>query len=136
MTRRSALAAIAACIVAAACEHVDGAVEPVWGKQPCAHCSMVLSDRSFGAQLVTVGGERWFFDDAGCLVMFLEERHVEGARSWVRDAGGGGWIDVQTARFVAGAPSPMDYGFEARAGDGITWDAMRGQVLRKARLGS
>jgi copper chaperone NosL len=134
VTRRRALQALAVLALVAACSNDgDTAVEPVWGKQACAHCAMVLSDRRFGAQLVAAGGDRFFFDDPGCMVLFLQDRGLVPARAWVRDAESGRWLDVHAARYVAGAPSPMDFGFEARAGDGIAWDAMRTHVIEKAK---
>jgi copper chaperone NosL len=134
MTRRRALQALAAFSLVAACAN-DGrtAVEPVWGKQACAHCAMVLSDRRFGAQVVTREGDRLFFDDPGCMVLFLRDRGVAPARAWVRDAESGRWLDAEAARYVAGAPSPMDFGFEARAADGVAWDSMRTHVIEKAK---
>lgn len=133
MTRRTALTTLAWCAALAACDRNEGPVEPAWGKEPCAHCSMLLSDRRFGAQLLTGEGERKFFDDLGCLVVFLDERRVRDARAWTRDAGGDGWLDVQAARYAAGAPTPMDFGYEARAGAGLTWEAVRARVLEKVR---
>jgi copper chaperone NosL len=113
----------------AGCEKAEGAVEPVWGKQPCAHCAMILSERRFGAQLVTAAGDRHFFDDVGCMVLFLEPRK-DRARTWVHDAESGRWLDARASRF-APAKSPMDFGFEARAEAGVSWDEMRLAVLAK-----
>jgi copper chaperone NosL len=133
MTRRRILQSLAALALLGACSEGDTAVEPVWGKQACAHCAMVLSDRRFGAQFVAEQGDRFFFDDPGCMVLFLEDRGVPHPRAWVRDAESGRWLDAQAARYAAGAPSPMDFGFEAHASDGVAWDAMRTHVIEKAR---
>jgi copper chaperone NosL len=120
-------------LVLAACSETDGPVEPVWGKQPCAHCAMILSDRRFGAQLVTAAGERLYFDDAGCMALAIEERGLGTAKAWVRDAAAAKWVDARTARFAAGAPTPMDFGFEAHAGGASTWDDVRRSAVSKAR---
>jgi copper chaperone NosL len=134
VTRRRALQALAVFTLLAACaSDGDKAVEPVWGKQACAHCAMVLSDRRFGAQIVAPGGDRFFFDDPGCMVLFLRDRGAAPERAWVRDAESGRWLDARAARYLAGAPSPMDFGFEAHAGDGVAWDSMRTHVIEKAR---
>jgi copper chaperone NosL len=119
-------------VLLAACASNDAAVEPVWGKEPCAHCAMVLSDRRFGAQLVTRAGDRKFFDDVGCMIQFASDRGEGDARAWVRDGESGKWLDARSAQYVA-ASSPMDFGFEARAQGGVAWDAMRAQVLAKKR---
>ena len=129
MTRRAILS-ILTLLALGACTRTDAAVDPAWGKQPCAHCAMVLSDKEFGAQLVTEEGERRFFDDVGCMVVFMEKGSAKGARAWVRDGAGGTWLDARSAHYVA-ASSPMDFGFGARAAEGIAWDEMRARVLAK-----
>jgi len=119
--------ALAALAFVVACATSDP-VEPVWGKQPCAHCAMVLSDQRFGAQLVAES-DRKFFDDVGCMVAFMNERGGSG-RPWVKDARTGKWLDARSARYVT-ATTPMDYGFEARAEGGVAWDEMKAAVLAK-----
>jgi copper chaperone NosL len=118
--------------LAAACARTDDPIDPAWGKQPCAHCAMVLSDKHFGAEIVTSDGERVFFDDVGCMVLFLEEAKQPPKRAWVHDAQTGQWLDARTAHYGA-ASSPMDFGFEARASADLTWDEMRSRVLAKKR---
>jgi hypothetical protein len=93
---------------------------------------MILSDKRFGAELTTNGGERAYFDDVGCMVVFVDERHIQFSHAWVHDAQTGRWLDARSARY-APASSPMDYGFEARADSGVTWDEMRARVLAKPR---
>ncbi len=130
ITRRSILlAALGAALVA--CTKTDAPVEPVWGKQACAHCMMVLSDRRFGAQLVTRDGDRFYFDDVGCMVLFARERGLESAHAWVHDAESGKWVPAQEARYAPGASTPMDFGFESRAAGDVPYTAMREQVLAK-----
>src|SRR5262249_18329364 len=134
MNRRTFLALVLAAPAIGACTSSDAVVEPVWGKEPCAHCAMVLSDKHFGAQLVTSDGDRFTFDDVGCMVLFAEERHVVAKPAWGRDGEAGRWVDAAHARYVAGAKSPMDYGFEARAaGGGVAWSDMRESVLAMRR---
>ena len=127
----SLLAISLAVSLVSSCSRADDVVEPVWGKQPCAHCAMVLSDRRFGAQLLTVTGDRAYFDDVGCMVLYLEEHPGAPARSWVHDAQTGRWLDARAARYAPAAASPMDFGFEGRAEEGVGWDAMRERVLAK-----
>jgi hypothetical protein len=124
--------AMAAVAIAAGCARSEGASEPFWGKQPCDHCGMVLSDRRFGAQSITTAGERLFFDDVGCMVLFAEE-HGAPRRSWVHDANTGAWLDVRAARYRPALGSPMDFGFDATADEGIAWSEMRVRVLAKSR---
>ena len=129
--RTRPLVEVIGALLLAACATADKAVEPVWTKEPCAHCAMVLTDQRFGAQLVTSAGERFHFDDVGCMVLFASERSVPLTHAWVRDADGGVWIDARSARYRAGAASPMDFGFEAHGSGGVAWDEMRDRVLAK-----
>ena len=119
--------------LATSCSRAEDVVEPVWGKQPCAHCAMVLSDRRFGAELLTVTGDRAYFDDVGCMVLYLEEHPGSPVRSWVHDGQTGRWLDARAARYAPAVASPMDFGFEGRAEGDVGWEAMRERVLAKQR---
>src|SRR5690349_21779881 len=93
-------------LLAISCEDAARALEPVWGKQACAHCAMLLSDPRFAAQLTTTSGDRFFFDDPGCMASFVRDRRIFIRGMWVHDASGA-WLDARSARFATGAASPM-----------------------------
>lgn len=112
------------------CAKTDQPVEPAWGKQPCAHCSMLVSDKRFAAQLVTTGGDRRYFDDIGCMVLWANARPGAPKLEWVRDAEGR-WLDAKSARYAKGARTPMDYGFEAREGGEASWSDLERSVLER-----
>jgi nitrous oxide reductase accessory protein NosL len=133
VTRRSLLRALAIVVVLAACATADGPTEPIWGKQACANCAMVLSDRRFGAQVLSGAGDRFFFDDPGCMVVFLEEHGLESARAWVHEDGAGRWVDARDARYASGAMTPMDFGYEPKSTGELTWSEMRTRVLAKQK---
>lgn len=107
-----AAAALGACKPAA-----PAAEEPVWGKQPCGHCAMLLSERLHGGQLLTAQGERQFFDDIGCLVAWDDQHPGQAAQRWARqfdqDPKGTGWLPAEQASFQKTAHTPMDFGFVA-----------------------
>lgn len=133
MTRRELLAlalGAAVAVGAGACQKLDEAVDPAWGKQPCAHCAMLVSDKRYAAQVVA-DGDRKYFDDIGCMVLWTKERKSAPERAWVRAADR--WVDAKGARYVSGAKTPMDFGFEASASgaDGVGWDEMRDKVIAK-----
>lgn len=107
---------------------LDRAVDPVWGKQPCEHCKMLVSQRVSAAQLVR-DGQRFYFDDIGCMVQWLDEKSVR-ARMWVRN--GESWIDAEQARYRGGAMTPMDHGFLAAPDGDLTWTEVRARVRSKA----
>lgn len=45
--------------------------EPIrYGKDECAHCKMILTDKRFGAEIITRKGKVFKFDDLNCMVMF------------------------------------------------------------------
>lgn len=46
--------------------------EPIhYGKDACHHCKMTLMDNKFGAEIVSVKGKTFKFDDANCLSSFI-----------------------------------------------------------------
>ena len=125
-------AAVGAC---AGCSKTNEPADPIWGKEPCAYCAMIVSDKRFAGQ-VLAGGDRKFFDDIGCMVLWLEEhggRPVD--RIWARDATmTSRWLDAKSARYADGAKTPMDFGFEARPNDAVVgWNEMRDRVIAKKR---
>jgi copper chaperone NosL len=132
ISRRSALAVLVVALAAVACKQTDAAAEPVWGKEPCAHCKMLVSDKRYAAQLVDEAGDHRFFDDIGCMVLFMDARKPP-ERVWVRESTSGTWVDARTARYVQGARTPMDFGFEARNDGTIAFEAVRAAVLAKKR---
>jgi hypothetical protein len=113
-----------------ACTKMDEPTDPAWGKEPCAHCAMLVDDRRHAAQ-VSTGGDRRFFDDVGCMVLWLEEHGRRADHTWARDADGTRWVDARSAHYSAGAKTPMDFGFEARSGGELGWDEMVGRVVAK-----
>jgi hypothetical protein len=83
---------------------------------------------------VVARGDRHYFDDIGCMVLWLDGREPP-ERAWVRDAAAPAWLDAHAARYVAGARTPMDFGFEGRAAaaGSISYEAMRDAVMAKKR---
>lgn len=104
----------------------DVPAEPVWGKQACAHCSMLVTEPAPAAQLSRADGTRLFFDDVGCLASYLDRTGEHAAQHlWVhRD---GGWVSATGARYASGAHTPMDFGF-LPAAEGVSWEALRQAV--------
>lgn len=101
-------------LVLVACESASTPVDPVWGKEPCGSCAMLVSEPMHAAQLGTHEGKRVYFDDVGCMAAYVQERGIGPAKMWVRDSSGN-WVDARGARFRSGARTPMDYGFVVAA---------------------
>ena len=117
-----ALVTLWLCALAACGRAGLAAEEPVWGKQPCESCAMLLSDKANGAQVLTTGDERLFFDDIGCLALWSAQHPSEARGSWVRTADTQAWLPLERARFVAAPHTPMDFGFAATQAPGtVTW---------------
>ena len=112
------------------CSRGEGPEEPVWGKQACAHCAMIVGDKRYAAQVV-LGGERSHFDDVGCMIAFVEKRGSRPERAWVRDEAHDGWLESERARYRRGAKTPMDYGFAASTDGPLSFeDVSRDLVAR------
>ena len=114
-----------------ACEASDRPVDPVWGKQACGSCAMLVSEPPHAAQLVTADGTRVYFDDVGCLAAYLAERSLTPAKMWVRDSSGS-WVDARTAKFKSGAKTPMDYGFAWAADGDANFAAVEAAAKKRA----
>ena len=52
--------------------------EPIrYGKDNCHHCKMTLTDKRFGAEIVTQKGKVYKFDDLNCLVNFMKSGELK-----------------------------------------------------------
>lgn len=89
-------------------------VEPIrYGAENCAHCMMTISDRRFGAELLTQKGRVYKFDAVECLAAF----HIENANTghtvhslWITDfSNPGTLINAETATYLRSTTlkSPM-----------------------------
>ena len=136
-SRRAFALVLAACAVCAlvlvACTPAaEVPQEPVWGKQPCAHCQMVVATPDSTGQALAADGRRVWFDDLGCLVAWSLDAKPAPRKQWVREFGKPQWLVAETARYEAGHETPMDFGFAARAaGAGVSWQDMTAAVQKK-----
>ncbi len=119
------------CLFAACSESYDRPLDPVWGKQPCAHCAMLVTEARYSAQLTTQDPERIWFDDIGCLIAYIADRKPKVAHLWVHDAVTPRWLDATATRYQDGAKTPMDFGFVAGAKDGVDFATMQRTVLAR-----
>ncbi len=114
-----------------ACQDASSPVDPVWGKQACASCSMLVSDRRFAAELVTGDGARVFFDDPGCMATWLSEGHGSPRHAWVHSAADT-WIDARTARYARRQASPMGFDFAPSAAGDAAWADVEASARARA----
>jgi nitrous oxide reductase accessory protein NosL len=93
-----------------------------WDRDSCERCRMVVSDRSYAAQVRyrPQGSPRskvLYFDDIGCAVLWLEDKPWKDQADtelWVIDYRSGEWIDARKAFYLPGRKTPMDYGLAAQ----------------------
>lgn len=79
--------------------------EPLqYGKDACYHCKMTLMDNKFGAEVVSAKGKIFKFDDANCLISFINSGQIESkdiAHCLITDfASPGNLIDAKNALYV------------------------------------
>ncbi|HWV38087.1 MAG TPA: hypothetical protein VN033_06375 [Vulgatibacter sp.] len=92
----------------------DGAQEPVWDREPCAHCLMHVGDPSFAAQMQLRDGRILHFDDPGCLLEQLPATHREDVHAvWFHHVREDRWIRGDEVAFLRTEPTPMGYGLGA-----------------------
>ncbi len=48
-----------------------------YGKDECSDCKMSIIDKKFGAELISVKGKIYKFDDISCMVQFLISDKIE-----------------------------------------------------------
>lgn len=91
-------------------------VEIVLSEDACSECRMAVSDRKFAAELVTTAGHVDYFDDIGCLIIFLRKNPPpSGSAAYVVDFYTGSWLEQTQAYFLHAKtlPTPMSYGLAA-----------------------
>ncbi|MFN2377551.1 MAG: hypothetical protein ABR538_13510 [Candidatus Binatia bacterium] len=134
MKKRFGALALALFLAAGCDPGADAPKEPVWGKQPCEHCAMLLSEKEHGAQLVTAAGERLYFDDLGCMVAWDLEHPGSATSRWVRTADSQAWLPNEQAGYRRAERTPMGFGFVAVAPPGpVAWPEVSAAVQHKLR---
>ena len=79
----------------------------------CSECSMDIEDIKYAAQLIAKNGNTYFFDDIGCVVLWLENHTPDIEVILTQTLDTHQWIDATKAWYSRIAPSPMGYGFGA-----------------------
>ena len=99
-----------------------GPVDVKWDRITCDRCRMVLSARTYSAQIRAFKADGksslHFFDDIGCALIWLDGqpwREDPRTQIWVTDWRNGAWIDARTAHYLPGKETPMQYGLGAQS---------------------
>lgn len=87
--------------------------DPIWGKQECGHCRMVLSEKRYAAQYIEASGKVHFYDDIGCAVAHAHQEGFDVNKIWVRPHPQTPWALASASTFQGGLTTPMNSGFGA-----------------------
>ena len=79
----------------------------------CSECSMDVEVLEYAAQLISKDGNTYFFDDIGCVVLWLENHSPDIQIILTQTLDTHQWIDAKKAWYSRIAPSPMGYGLAA-----------------------
>lgn len=95
--------------------------EPLWGKEGCARCRMVLSEKRYAVQRLFPNGEVHYYDDIICA---LKHNHApDEGTLYVRPHEGNEWVQAKDARYLSGLMTPMNSGFGAvKEGGAVGFD--------------
>ncbi len=84
------------------------------GQYQCAQCKMPIQTQKFSAEVVIKNGKTWFFDDIGCMALWLGNQPFrKSATVWVYTLDTRRWINGRQAWYTQWAQTPMGYGFAA-----------------------
>lgn len=85
--------------------------DPLWGREGCARCRMVLSEKRYAVQRVLSNGEIHFYDDLNCA---LQHKHDEdNGTLYVHPHGQDQWVLAEEAKYQSGLRTPMNSGYGA-----------------------
>jgi len=101
-------------------------------------CGMPIEKLENSCQVVAPDGKTWFFDDVGCMALWIENKaFIKDATIWVYAKDVQKYIDARTAWYSLTEETPMRYGFGAYAinKEGyIDFETMRAKMLRGENL--
>ena len=101
-------------------------------------CAMTIKNENHACEAISPDGETWFFDDIGCLVLWLQGRDFkENATIYTHVEDTNSWIDAKKAWYVRDDSTPMHYGFGAREHKKdkmIDFESMQLMMLRGENL--
>lgn len=101
----------------------------------CPQCFMYLVGEKFTAQAITSDNKTHFFDDVGCMVLWLEDNHKEDKNitRWVFSLDTKMWVKAEEAFYSIDDKTPMEYGFgayEKSIANAINYEQMKLKMLR------
>jgi len=78
MKREAVIKTLAVILLSSALISCSVEPEPIqYGKDACHHCKMTMMDQKFGAEIVSQKGKIFKFDDANCLLNFMNSGQLD-----------------------------------------------------------
>ena len=118
--------------------NTDYKIVPIKPKEyQCSECSMDVEDLDYSAELIARNGNTYFFDDIGCVVLWLQSHTPQIEKLVTRTRDTHQWIDAKKAWYSRTDNTPMGYGFAAYAKKKpgmISYDEMRRLMLQGKNL--
>jgi hypothetical protein len=107
-------------------------------KEQCPQCHMYLVGKKFTAQAIGDDFKTHFFDDVGCMILWVEEhKELKNVVLWVYTIDTKRYIQAQKAWYSIDENTPMEYGFgayENKKESFIAFDEMKLRMLRGETL--
>ena len=79
----------------------------------CSECNMNIEALSYAAQIISENGNTYFFDDIGCVVLWLKNHTPEIHTILTQTQDTHKWVNAYEGWYIRTAASPMGYGFAA-----------------------
>ncbi len=77
-------------------------------------CAMLIKTQVNAAEVALKDGRTWFFDDPGCMVLWLKDKPFkDSAKLWIYTVDTHKWVDARKAKYLTTYHSAMHYGFAA-----------------------
>jgi len=103
----------------------------------CSECNMDVEKLDYMAQIITKEGNTYFFDDIGCVVLWLKNHTPDIERIVTKTLDTHRWIDAKKAWYSRTDATPMGYGFaayETKKEGMIPYEEMRTLMLQGKNL--
>ena len=102
-------------------------------------CKMTIKTQKHSAQVAFANGKTYFFDDVGCMVLWLYNQPNQNIdkKLWVFSEDTKKWIDAKKAYYKLGLHTPMHYGFgafEKKCNNCMSFEEMKLKMLRGENL--
>jgi len=112
--------------------HAKKPIDMIPNRYKDRFCNMTIADINHSSQAILPNGDTLFFDDVGCLVLWLQTQPIPTEIVlWIWAKDGEKYIPAQEAWYARHEKTPMSYGFGAyqqKKPDYINFTAMQKRV--------